>query len=123
MENEINENQKIKNNKYNKTFINDLFMYTLSTEMNIFINFLLGIFFSFSSNGLFYLIIISLLLEIATYLFTNGVHPYWTIHERPLILIFYFVGWFFGRVLFVNTIIEGQSVFTVGAPQKDDFWM
>lgn len=106
-----------------KTFLNKFFMYKTSIELMLIINFGIGLFFSFFTNGIFYLIFFTILYELMFYSFTKGEEKYWNPVERCALFLDYILGWMIGRFIFVNTLLQGEDFFNTGLPIKEDFYL
>lgn len=83
---------------------------------NLVASFALGILFSPFSNGLFFLLALSLLSELLCYIFTRGDEKYWNPLHKPFILLSYILGWYVGRLL---SVPKG-NILDDGIPTMED---
>src|SRR5438045_3112912 len=79
-------------------------------------SFALGILFSPFSNGIFFLLALSLLSEVLCYVFTGGDEKYWNPFHKGFILLSYILGWYIGRLISVPK----ENILDDGIPSMDD---
>ena len=100
-----------------ETFITRYYKNDKSTFLfKLIASFALGILFSPFENGLFFLILLSLLSEVLCYIFTWGDEKYWNPLHKPIILLSYILGWCLGRLL----TVPRENILDDGIPSLDD---
>ena len=100
-----------------ETFLNKYYKNEHSTFwFRMITSFTLGLIFSPFSNGIFFLIFLSLLSELFCYIFTSG-SKYWNPIQKPFILFSYILGWILGRFL----TVPRENILNHGIPKLDDF--
>lgn len=101
-----------------ETFLNKFYKNKKSTFLfNLVISFGLGIIFSPITNGIFFLIALSLISEILCYIFTKGDENYWNPIHKPFILFSYILGWYIGK--FLTT--PKDTIIVDGIPSIEDY--
>lgn len=84
------EDETVLNRLYKNKNVTLLFRFILA--------FTLGLIFSPFADGIFFLILLSLLSELLCYIFTGGDPQYFNILHKPLIILSYILGWLIGRI-------------------------
>ena len=99
-------------------FLNKLYKNDKTTLLfRVILAFTLGIIFSPFADGIFFLILLSLLSELLCYIFTGGDPRYFNIIYKPIIILFYLLGWLIGRILSTPK----ENIIHHGIPCLDNF--
>ena len=77
--------------------------------------FTMGLIFGPFADGIFFLILISLISELLCYIFTGGDPEYFNIVYKPIIILCYLIGWIIGRFL----SIPNENIIHHGIPCLD----
>ena len=76
--------------------------YTENIEYQMFFSFLLGFLFAPFSWGLSYTLYFVIIFEIYVFLITANYPPQVKCMDRVLINLFFFLGWFISRIIFIE---------------------